>query len=401
MTLPWIEIKVVFLLGIALLSYRVEGARRGLVGADATVFDVTTYGAKPDGKTNNAMMFIRAWNAACQSTGPAKLVIPPGNFMAGEVFFHGPCKCSDPITVEVLGTVLGHTDLSEYTSGLWIGFNKIDGLVVTGTGTFNGQGEASWKFNDRTHKTLLPISLKFQFVQNALVEKINLVNSKGFHMTVTSCNNFKLEGLDITAPGNSPNTDGIHISRSDLVNVTNSVIGTGDDCISMGEGNSNIRVSGITCGPGHGISVGSLGHPLDKDVKGIRVTNCTLKGTTNGARIKTLEKSNQMKASNIIFEDITMTDVKNPIIIDQHYNSKNKQGSSKVKISDIHFRNIRGSSISDVAVSLDCSNANPCEGVELVDIDLTYSGTCSCSLSAACSNAKAIFTGKQSPVACA
>ncbi|KAA8543072.1 hypothetical protein F0562_021433 [Nyssa sinensis] len=398
MALQKIEVKVVFLLGLALLSCGVEGTRRVLEGPDATVFDVTTHGAKPDGKTNNAMMFIRAWNEACQSAGPAKLVIPEGNFLAGEVFFKGPCK--GPMTLEVLGTVLGKTDLSEYTTGVWIDFEKVDGLTVTGTGTFNGQGESAWPSKDPSQKSLLPISLKFQFVQNALVEKINLLNSKGFHMTVTSCNNFKLDSLTITAPGDSPNTDGIHISRSDLVNVTNSVIGTGDDCISIGEGNSDIGVSGITCGPGHGISIGSLGHPQDKDVKGITVKNCTLTGTTNGARIKTLSESNQLVASSIIYEDIIMNDVKNPIIIDQHYNSKSKTGSSKVKISDVHFKNIRGTSVSDVAVALDCSEANPCEGIELVDIDLAYSGARGSSLSAACSNAKATFTGKLSPVGC-
>uniref|UniRef100_A0A5B6Z6S8 Putative Ole e 13.01 allergen n=1 Tax=Davidia involucrata TaxID=16924 RepID=A0A5B6Z6S8_DAVIN len=374
-------------------------------GAGATVFDVTKYGAKGDGKTDNAMMFIRAWNAACQSTGPAKVVIPEGNFMAGEVFFKGPCKCSGPIIVEVVGTVLGHTDLIQYTAGVWIGFQRIDGgLLLTGKGTFNAQGEASWKYNDRKNNPsspLLPISLKFQFVKNALVENIKLVNSKGFHMTVTSCNNFTLQGLRITAPDESPNTDGIHISRSDLVKITNSVIGTGDDCISIGEGSTNIGVSGVTCGPGHGISIGSLGRAQDKDVKGVTVTNCSLTGTTNGARIKTIHNSPQIAASSIVYDDIIMKDVKNPIIIDQHYGTKTVKEPSKVKISDVHFKNIRGTSVTDVAVSLSCSEAVPCEGIELVDIDLTYSGTRSASISAACSNAKTTFTGKQNPPACA
>ena len=90
-------------------------------------------------------------------------------------------------------------------------------------------------------------------MKNAIIRGINLVNSKGFHMTITSCNNVTIHDLHITAPVTSPNTDGIHISRSDLISISNSVIGTGDDCVSVGEGSTNIAISGIKCGPGHGI----------------------------------------------------------------------------------------------------------------------------------------------------
>lgn len=91
---------------------------------------------------------IQAWNAACKSTCamPPKLLIPPGNFSAGEVVFVGPCTAPKPITIEVQGTLLGDTDLSLYTQNTWISFEHIDGLELKGSGTFNGQGEASWKY---------------------------------------------------------------------------------------------------------------------------------------------------------------------------------------------------------------------------------------------------------------
>lgn len=69
---------------------------------------------------------------------------------------------------------------------------------------------------------------------------------------------------------------------------------------------------------------------------------------------------------------------------------------SCVQISDVHFKNIRGTTGTQVAVNLDCSEANPCKGIELADIDLTpVRGTPP--LSSTCSNVKPIFSGVFTP----
>lgn len=96
-------------------------------------------------------------------------------------------------------------------------------------------------------------SLKLSNVLNGTVSNINLVDSKGFHVSIFQCDNIHFSGFNITAPWNSQNTDGIHISQSTNINVTNSNIGVGDDCVSIGPGSVNVSVSNVTCGPGHGI----------------------------------------------------------------------------------------------------------------------------------------------------
>ncbi|KAG5567772.1 hypothetical protein RHGRI_003079 [Rhododendron griersonianum] len=363
-----------------------------------SVVDARTYGATPDGQSNSKMAFNQAWNAACASNGPSKLLIPPGQYYAGEIYFQGPCK--NPMTVQFQGTILADPNVDQYEENQGIIFENLEGLTVYGGGTYDGQGGVqTWK-NGRSG--VMPVSIKFQKVRNGAVRDINLVNSKGFHMTITSCTNFLAERLKITAPAESPRTDGIHISRSNGVQVLNSVIGTGDDCISIGDGSTDVKVIGITCGPGHGISIGSLGKILEQSVKGVYVAQSTLSNTQNGLRIKTFHDSPRIEASGITFEDITMKDVKNPIIIDQNYLSNKNQGASYVKISDVHFRNVRGTSVSNVAVTLDCSSANPCEGIELADIDLALSPNApkKFPLSATCSNAKIFSRGKQNPPAC-
>ncbi|EEF39303.1 Exopolygalacturonase clone GBGE184 precursor, putative [Ricinus communis] len=218
-------------------------------------------------------------------------------------------------------------------------------------------------------------SIKFQGVSNSVVNGINSINSKFLHFHITYSSSFTAYNLKITAPGDSPNTDGMHISETNGVNVSKSTIGTGDDCISIGAGVTDATFSEITCGPGHGISVGSLGkYQNEKDVNGIMVTNCTLSKTNNGVRIKSWPGSPPSAASSITFQDIIMDSVENPILIDQNYGSHSSE-PSRVKISDVHYKNIGGTSASNVAVSLTSSSSNPCQGIELADIDLTYAGT--------------------------
>ncbi|GAV92593.1 Glyco_hydro_28 domain-containing protein, partial [Cephalotus follicularis] len=367
------------------------------------VFDITKYGAKADGATDNVQAIMQAWNAACKAGGQAKVVIPTGTFLAGPVMFQGPCK--GPMVIEVQGTLKASTDVSQYTDNLWFGFEAINGLSITGTGTFDGQGGSVWKYNDcdtNSNCKMLPSSLHFARVSNAVIDGINSLNAMAFHFHLYGCTNITIKNVHITAPANSPNTDGIHVSISTLVNITNTVIGTGDDCISIGQGAHKVNMYKVTCGPGHGLSVGSLGkYKNEQDVTEITATNCTLIETTNGARIKTWAGSPPSKATSITFQDIIMKNVKNPVIIDQKYGSHSGQ-PSQVKISDVHFRNIRGTSTSNIAVSLGCSSMVPCDGVEVADIDLSYVGIKKVTaLTSACLNAKAKFSGKMNPPACA
>lgn len=71
-----------------------------------------------------------------------------------------------------------------------------------------------------------------------------------------------------------------------------------------------------------------------------------------------------------------------------------------MKLTNIHFKNIRGTTNTKAPVALNCSEALPCEGVELVDIDLAPSGSAGPLLAATCQNAKTVFSGKTNPGAC-
>jgi polygalacturonase len=245
-------------------------------------------------------------------------------------------------------------------------------------------------------------SVLFVNNQNTVVRDITSVNSKFFHFALLTNNNIKMLNLRINAPGTSPNTDGIHIERSTGVVIADTRIGTGDDCISIGQGNDNIDIQRVHCGPGHGMSVGSLGRYVGEgDVTRIHVKDMTFEGTMNGVRIKTWENSpTKSVAAHMVFENMVMKDVQNPIIIDQkycpYYNCEHKYVSG-VTLQDITFRNIKGTASLPVAVMLRCGV--PCQGVVLQEIDLNYKGQGGAS--SKCENAKAKYVGYQYPKPCA
>ncbi|XP_024966091.1 exopolygalacturonase-like [Cynara cardunculus var. scolymus] len=369
----------------------------------AAVVDVKTKGAKGDGKTNDGPAIVDAWKAACAGPPPSSVLFPPGIYMAfPPIDLMGPCK--GPIEFKATGaTIKAPPELAKFKTDAWIWFTKVDSLTMTG-GTYDGQGQETWKNNkcSTSGTCSLPSTIKLSFVKNALVKDVTSANAKFFHMFIVDCENTRLDHVTIDAPGNSVNTDGIHVGRVSGVNITDTNIKTGDDCISFGDGSKNVHVERVTCGPGHGISIGSLGrYPNEAPVAGIWIKNCTFTGTLNGVRIKTWPGGTPGTASDMHFDDIIMTNVGTPILIDQLYcpYSPCQKGPSKVKISNVSFRKIRGSSSTKIAIRLACSPGLPCDNVEVADINLTFKGPGGPATSE-CSSVKPKVVGQVVPPAC-
>lgn len=76
------------------------------------------------------------------------------------------------------------------------------------------------------------------------------------------------------------------------------------------------------------------------------------------------------------------------------------QEASLVQISNVRINNVRGSTSSEEAVSIVCSEAKPCEDVKIGDVDLSYTGTQG-NFGTTCVDVNPIFSGTQNPPICA
>ncbi|CAI9108294.1 OLC1v1007863C1 [Oldenlandia corymbosa var. corymbosa] len=346
-----------------------------IVTTNAATFNVMSYGAKPDGRSDSTQPFLKAWSSACRSVQPATMYVPRGRYLIKAAVFQGPCRSR--INVHIDGTLVAPENYWHLgNSGYWLLFIKVNRLSVIG-GILDAKGTAYW--NCRRRGGNCPVaarSITFNWVNNGLISGLTSINSQLMHVVVNSCNNVRVQNVKIIAPAESPNTDGIHVQGSNSVTIYNNIIKTGDDCISIGPGTRNLWMEKIKCGPGHGVSIGSLARGFKEDgVANVTLINSEFSGSDNGLRIKSWARPSTAFVTNIKFRNIIMNNVANPIIIDQNY-CPNNQGcprqTSGVKINQITYHNIRGTSTTLHAVKFDCSPSNPCRGIIMQDIRLTH-----------------------------
>ncbi|KAF2286687.1 hypothetical protein GH714_023600 [Hevea brasiliensis] len=196
----------------------------------SATFNVRDFGAKGDGKSDDTKAFQSAWAAACKVEASNVLVPSEYEFLVGPISFSGP-YCQANIAFQ---------------------------------------------------------ALRFYGSFNATVTGITIQNSPQCHLKFDNCMGVVVHDISISSPGDSPNTDGIHLQNTKDVLVHSSNLACGDDCISIQTGCSNVYVHNVNCGPGHGISIGSLGKDNTKAcVSNITVRDVIMHNTMTGVRIKT------------------------------------------------------------------------------------------------------------------
>ncbi|KAG5240801.1 polygalacturonase family protein [Salix suchowensis] len=340
----------------------------GSYPARSIIFDVLSFGAKGDGVSDDSKALLAAWKAACKVSGAVVEIPAKFEFLIKPITLQGPCM--PHLVLEIDGILLAPPQAGAWPkSGLfqWLNFKWVHDFTIQGTGKLDGQGSAWWGPSGVYYTQ----ALRFYDSHNVTVRDIKIMNSPQCHLKFDSSSGIEVNNITINSPESSPNTDGIHLQNTKDVEIQHSNIGCGDDCVSIQTGCSNIHVHHISCGPGHGISLGGLGK--DKSaacVSDIVVEKISLQNTLSGVRIKTWQ-GGVGSVKNVTFSNIEVSDVKYPVIIDQFYCDKKicKNQTDAVAISGVKYDRIIGS-YSVQPLHLACSNDVPCTDVDLIDIQL-------------------------------
>ncbi|KAJ3683155.1 hypothetical protein LUZ60_013382 [Juncus effusus] len=340
--------------------------------------NVDSFGAIGDGVADDTQAFLDAWQQACSMDNAVFLVPEHRRYKINATKFKGPCQAK--LIVEIQGMIIAPDDPKQWdpkSPRNWLTFTKLTGVRFQGGGVIDGSGSKWWAASCKINKTNpckgAPTALTIDQSSGIRVKGLLFQYSQQIHFQISKSDSVKISGIHVKAPEDSPNTDGIHITESSNVAIQNVQIGTGDDCISIVNASSNIKMKNIICGPGHGISIGSLGKGNSTAVvTGIVLDTATITGTTNGLRIKTWQGGSGY-VKGVRFENVKMDNVENPIIIDQFYCDQTtpcKNQTSAVKISGVMYKNINGTSKTPQAMKFACSDTVPCSGIVLHDINL-------------------------------
>ncbi|KAF2588372.1 hypothetical protein F2Q70_00039929, partial [Brassica cretica] len=241
---------------------------------------------------NVLQAFEAAWAAACKVEASMMIIPPEYTFLVGPISFSGP-YCQPNIVFQLDGTIIAPTDSKSWGKGLmwWIDFTKLIGIKVQGKGVIDGRGSGWWQqdypFIDGETKLIVPLNnsvnqnppisefdlkmpsikptaLRFYGSIGVEVSGITIQNSPQCHLKFDNCGDVVVHDMTVSSPGDSPNTDGIHLQNTRDVLIHSTTLSCGDDCISIQTGCSNVYIHTVTCGPGHGISIGSLGKDSTK-----------------------------------------------------------------------------------------------------------------------------------------
>ncbi|KAF5726734.1 polygalacturonase [Tripterygium wilfordii] len=378
--------------------------QKGNNGGHSMIFNVLHFGAKGDGSTDDTKAFQAAWAAACKVEASIMIVPAEYEFLVGPISFSGP-YCKANIVFQLDGTIIAPTNFNAWGKGLfqWLEFTKLIGITVQGKGIIDGRGSGWWQDSqyedpiDDEAKLIIPLNktieinppmpistelgrgmpsikptaLRFYGSFNVTVTGITIQNSPQCHLKFDNCKGVLVHDMTVSSPGDSPNTDGIHLQNSKDVLIHSTTVGCGDDCVSIQTGCSNVYIHNVNCGPGHGISIGSLGKDDTKAcVSNITVRDVNMHNTMNGVRIKTWQGGSG-SVQGVLFSNIQVSEVQLPIVIDQYYCDKRKcqNQTSAVSLSGITYEKIRGT-YTVKPVHFACSDSLPCLDVSLNTIEL-------------------------------
>ncbi len=266
------------------------------------IFNVKDYGAIGDHISLDSRSIQNAINV-CSKAGGGTVFFPSGTYLTGSLQLYNNIT----IYLDAGATLLGSPILSDYknmgrtsegrnTSLIFaIGASNI---AIMGRGTIDGNDSAfvDWDIihpdccfdpaytrQGKNYVNAFPdgpseikksgrpgILITFIECQNVLISDITIRNAPNWCVHLACCDKANIIGVDFLNNLLVPNADGIDISNSKNINISNCIISAGDDGIAISP-----------CADGF----------CKSETQNINVSNCTITSRSAGIRIGWAEKS--------------------------------------------------------------------------------------------------------------
>ncbi|KAF1832680.1 pectin lyase-like protein [Decorospora gaudefroyi] len=242
-----------------------------------------------------------------------------------------------------------------------------------GEALFDGNGQ-KWidRNRDGSNMNGRPISLTLWYAKNVWIDGITWRQAQFWHTFVAHSQNIRMTNLDMKTVSNSRwgtvNTDGFDSWNSQDIVLKNWTVTCGDDCIAVKGNSKNVHVQNATCYESGAMVIGSMGNGVRETVENVLFEDVYTYHASNAAWIKTYPGQGYVR--NVTFRNIKFDDVNQPIYVSPCIYSYRNCDSSRLKISDITWENISGTSRYNVAAAVYCSGSVPCTGLKFKNIDI-------------------------------
>jgi polygalacturonase len=314
-------------LAIRSLFLLIAGASLAVNASAAKVCSVRQYGAKGDGVTNDAVAIQKAIDD-CSETHQGTVLLD-----GGAVFVSSPLLLKSHMTLRIIAgtTLAGSEDHADYPDkqefkdkgkqALLTATNAED-LNIDGAGVIDGRGNSWW---DKPHDPR-PRLIVFDHCRHVHMSGLTVENSPMWQIVPYYSDDLTFTNMTVLAPQHSHNTDGIDPFSSSNITIDHLTIDTGDDNVAIKSGqpdspgpdapSRHIVITDCTFLHGHGLSIGS---EIAGGVEDVRAERIHFKGTDQGVRVKSNRDRGNATIGHFIFRDITMEDVRTPILISEFY----------------------------------------------------------------------------------
>ncbi|HEX2949119.1 MAG TPA: glycosyl hydrolase family 28 protein [Armatimonadota bacterium] len=368
------------------------------VHGHTNMYDVTNFGAIPDGKTLDTQYIQRAIDT-CYAAGGGTVYFPSGIFLSGTI------QLKDNITIYLAAgaTLLGSSTMSDYQPKHLFYAHGVSNIAIAGMGCIDGRGNAFWKLRpenerikeeDRWHavahfsykpKDRPSPLLYFDECRHIVIQDIIIKNAPGWTITPFKSSNCLIHGVTIDNPIYGPNTDGIDIDDCEHVTISDCQITTGDDAVCLKNSNAsnipfpcrNIAITNCiltTACNAFKIGTGTLG-----DFENITFTNSviynepqeTVNQALSGVAIESVDGGH---VHNVLVANITMQNVRSPIFIRLGNRVEHRKTNTPGTLRDININNIlaTGAMLTCIFTGLP---KHPIENVHLANIDIHTLGS--------------------------